>query len=786
MGDRDQDHGSTLPVTKQPLESIVPTFVASQYFKSVNENSLTALTVKGDGANENSVTPEVVFAPHVTFVKNPPSVETVHNNDEASNNIRDQNSDNINGDHLRDDQDSHRDSMGEELRTQTKSELSDEDLEHLRVKRKGLTKEKDDTPEIRDKDPVMEEAGEGPESNPEGENEFESAVAEKNQMVASDNLELTVMNTDKELDKSKMSSESEGFAKGQDNKEAMPVNGDQLAIPEMENSDATERQNDRADQQQPVAKTPSIIVANSKEESSLKESENGVELDSKTKGNIVVDLEAAGAESLENVARGMDEPVVKASERKVDLDQEKGVNFMDLEADGTESLENVANGKDESNLKGNERNVDLDQEKGGDVKDLKDERRESQQTLANSRDESGLKGNEEEVDLDQEMGDIEELRDERRESSQTVLSSKDESGLMGKEGKADLDQEKWGDVKELKDERRELQQSENKVELDQKEDSDVNYEEKNADSGTEEELAGSGVIKSYDKRVVHKDTKNLKEQEEMEVSLTDKLRKQLEEEEERERKLRIAVERKRKMEEEDRQHRLDNLRKQLNELERSKGKTSVETPSKEQDKVQLQDAVTDEQKLKLKMEEIKMKQNRNDPTATRVVNRVQKDAKLPLKNGNVPLKSPPRPLKNGVHRSNKQGHSNEQVKGKSNGKAIEDWKLNKERFDQEKAELQKKQLEEDRKMYEKWKEEYKLAEQQKVQRSEQPIQQIQVMQNPRPILRKRKVPPKDDQGKHPLSDFNFEPELAVERISLWTSCVILELPICLIMKVLFI
>ena len=60
------------------------------------------------------------------------------------------------------------------------------------------------------------------------------------------------------------------------------------------------------------------------------------------------------------------------------------------------------------------------------------------------------------------------------------------------------------------------------------------------------------------------------------------------------------------------------------------------------------------------------------------------------------------------------------------------------------------------------------------------------MQNPRPILKKPKVPPKVDQGKHPLSDFNSEPELAVERISLWTSYFVLELLICLIMKVLFI
>ena len=91
-------------------------------------------------------------------------------------------------------------------------------------------------------------------------------------------------------------------------------------------------------------------------------------------------------------------------------------------------------------------------------------------------------------------------------------------------------------------------------------------------------------------------------------------------------------------------------------------------------------------------------------------------------------------------------------------------KLNKERFDQEKAELQKKKLEEDRRMYEKLKQEYKLTEQQKVQRSEQSNKQIPVMQKPRPLLRKPKVSPKVDQGKHPFSDLNLEPELAVGRI----------------------
>ena len=749
----DQDHGPVLPVKKQPLESIVPTFVASHYFKSVNEDSLTAQTVKGDVAKEKSVSPEVAFAPHVTFVKTPPSVETVHNNEEASNNIRDQNSDNIDDDHLRDDQDSHRDSMGEELTSQAKSELSDEDLEHLRVKRKGLTKEKEDTSEIRDKDPVMEEAGEGPKSNPEGENKFESAVAGENQMVVNDNLELTVMNTDKDLGKSEMSSESEGFAKGQDNKEAMPVESDQFAFPETENSDATERQNDRTEQQQPVAKTPST-VANSNEESSLKESENGVVLDPKTKRTIVVDMEA----------------------------------------DLTESLENIADGKGKSAVKANERKVDLDQEKGGDVKELKYERKEPQ-TLMDSKDESDLKGNEIKVDLDQEKReDAKELKDERRESSQTVVNSKDESGLNENEGKADLDQEKEDDVKELKVERRESQQSVanskdesvltengNRVELDQKEDDAVRDEEKNADHGTVEELAGSRVMQSYDKRAVHKDTKNLKGQEEMEVSSREKLRKQLEEEEERQEKLRIAAERNRKMEEEERQRRLDNLRKKLDEMDRSEvnreGKTSVETPSKGRVKVHLQNTTTDEQKMK-----VKMKQNRNDPSFTRVVNRIQKDPKLPIKNDNVQMKAPPRPLKNGAHQNNKQRHSNGQKTGKSNGKPKEDWKLNKERFDQEKAELQKKKLEEDRRMYEKWKEEYKLTEQQKVQRSEQAIKQMPVMQKPRPLLKRSKVPPKVDQGKHPLSDFNLEPELAVGRISLWISCVVLELVICLIME----
>ncbi|XP_029189824.2 stress response protein NST1-like isoform X2 [Acropora millepora] len=726
----DQDHGPVVPVKKQPLDSIVPTFVASHYFKSVNENSLTAQTVMADVAKEKSVSPEVTFAPHVTFVKSPPSVGTVHNNEEASNNIRDQNSDNIDNDHLRDDQDSHRDSMGEELSTQAKSELSDEDLEHLRVKRKGLTKEKDETPEIRDKDPVMEEAGEGSKSNPEGGNEFESAVAGENQTVVNDNLELTVMNTDKELDKSKMSSESEGFAKGQDNKEAMPVNSDQLAFPETENSDATEGQNDRADQQQPVAKTPSI-VANSNEESSLKESENGGELDPKTKRTVVVDMEADLTESFKNVAKEKDRSGVKANERKVDLDQEKGADVKELK-DERKEPQILVDSKDESDLKANERKVDLDQEKGADVKELKDERKEPQ-ILVDSKDESDLNENEGKADLDQEKGDdVKELKDERRESQQSVANSKDESVLTENENRVELD--------------------------DQKEEGAINDEEKNADHGTEEELEGSRVMQSYDKRAVHKDTKNLKEQEEMDKALREKLRKQLEEEEELEEKLRIAAERKRKMEEEERQRRLDNLRKQLDEMDRSEvkreGKTSVETPSNGQVKVHLQDAETDEQNMK-----VKMKQNRNDPSLSRVVNRIQKDPKLPIKNDKVQMKAPPRPLKNGAHQNNKQQHSNGQKTGKSNGKGKEDWKLNKERFDQEKAELQKKKLEEDRRMYEKLKQEYKLTEQQKVQRSEQSNKQIPVMQNPRPLLRKPKVPPKVDQ---------VIPASETSRFSTWT------------------
>ncbi|XP_068682308.1 transport and Golgi organization protein 1 homolog isoform X2 [Montipora foliosa] len=246
----DQENGIVLQDGKeQLLESIVPEFTGSTYLKSVTEDSQTAKTFNGKGANEKSIWPGVAPVPHVSFVKDSDSAEAVFNKKEVNINIK--------NDDQRDDQNELRDSKEKEfgqMETLTKTELSDEDLEHLRVKRKGLMKEEDDSTENLDKDPVTEEESKRAPSKQEGGDKFRTVEVEKNLVEVNEDRDLWkgtgqngkgVTTSDEERDDEEEARGSDKVEKEWDNKEERPVIDNQGES--LEQSTVTETEIEKTD-----------------------------------------------------------------------------------------------------------------------------------------------------------------------------------------------------------------------------------------------------------------------------------------------------------------------------------------------------------------------------------------------------------------------------------------------------------------------------------------------------------------------------------------------------------
>ena len=158
------------------MESDIPQFTVSKYLKSVTEDSQTARTTdSGEGADERKVIwPDVASVPYVSSRTDSDSAKTAEKKEETSSNSND--------DIQQDNQD-----HSELTDPATSSELSDEDLEHLRVKSKGSTGGEEDT--FRDKDPKVEQVGDAPDLNRQGVDEVERQTI-GDHMDKGDGLEL--------------------------------------------------------------------------------------------------------------------------------------------------------------------------------------------------------------------------------------------------------------------------------------------------------------------------------------------------------------------------------------------------------------------------------------------------------------------------------------------------------------------------------------------------------------------------------------------------------------------
>ena len=157
------------------LEQDIPQFTVSKYLKSVTEDSQTARTTdSSEGADESKkIWPDVASVPYVSSRTDSDSAKTAENKEEIDSNSND--------DIQQDNQEHH-----ELTEPATSSELSDEDLEHLRVKSKGSTGGEEDT--LRDEDPKVEQVGDTTDLNRQGVDEVESQT--KGDHMEDDGLDL--------------------------------------------------------------------------------------------------------------------------------------------------------------------------------------------------------------------------------------------------------------------------------------------------------------------------------------------------------------------------------------------------------------------------------------------------------------------------------------------------------------------------------------------------------------------------------------------------------------------
>ena len=149
---------------REQLESEIPQFTVAKYLKSVTEDSQTVRTTdSGEGTDQRKVIwPDVASVPYVSSRTDSDSAKSADNEGEISSNSND---------------DIHQDNQKEHSKLTepaTSSELSDEDLEHLRVKSKGSTSGEEDT--LRDKDPKVERVGDAPDLSKQGDDEVERQI----------------------------------------------------------------------------------------------------------------------------------------------------------------------------------------------------------------------------------------------------------------------------------------------------------------------------------------------------------------------------------------------------------------------------------------------------------------------------------------------------------------------------------------------------------------------------------------------------------------------------------
>ena len=148
---------------KGQLESEIPQFTVATYLKSVTEDSQTARTaINGKNEWTKIIWPDVASMPYVSSQRNSESARTVDSEGEIGNNINDDekrysNQGNSNSSSVKD---------FNQIEPPISSELSDEDLEHLRVKSKDTIKDEVDTPEEKI-NPEEEEIKEAPEFDQE-------------------------------------------------------------------------------------------------------------------------------------------------------------------------------------------------------------------------------------------------------------------------------------------------------------------------------------------------------------------------------------------------------------------------------------------------------------------------------------------------------------------------------------------------------------------------------------------------------------------------------------------
>ena len=295
------------------MESIVPEFTGSTYLKSVTEDSQTAKTFNGKGASEKNIWPGVAPVPHVSFVKDSDSAETVSNKKEVNINIK--------NDDQRDDQNELRDSKEKEfgqMETLTKAELSDEDLEHLRVKRKGLIKEEDDSTENLEKDPVAEEESKSAPSKQEGGDKFRTVEVEKNVVEGNEDLDLGkgtgqngkgVTTSDNERDDEEEARGSDKLEKEWDNKEERPVIDNQGES--LEQSTVTETE---------IEKTDLGSDAKKEADDAMQKQDQREQLG---KGGDLEPHQVAREVTLEDVANVEKVASGRKAGKEVELDQEK-------------------------------------------------------------------------------------------------------------------------------------------------------------------------------------------------------------------------------------------------------------------------------------------------------------------------------------------------------------------------------------------------------------------------------------------------------------------------------
>ena len=145
---------------KEQLESEIPLpqFTVATYLKSITEDSQTARTaINSENEETKIIWPDVASVPYVSSEKDSESARTVDSESETGNNINDDEEQYHQGN-------STSSSVKElnQLEPPTSSELSDEDLEHLRVKSKDSTKDEVGTPKEK-VNPDEEDMKEAPE-----------------------------------------------------------------------------------------------------------------------------------------------------------------------------------------------------------------------------------------------------------------------------------------------------------------------------------------------------------------------------------------------------------------------------------------------------------------------------------------------------------------------------------------------------------------------------------------------------------------------------------------------